>query len=108
MRRANKLSLHMDSRPWPLLAIAACLIGSATPHARAADTEQAAETLALKAAHLFAGTGTALKDGGVVVVRGARIVSGGAAAPARARIIDLRPATAPPGLTPPPTPLPFP
>ena len=97
MRRANKLSLHMDSRPWPLLAIAACLIGSATPHARAADTEQAAETIALKAAHLFDGTGTALKDGGVVVVRGDRIVSVGAAAPAGARIIDLGDATLLPG-----------
>jgi imidazolonepropionase-like amidohydrolase len=87
----------MNSRPWPLLAIAACLIGSATTPAWAADADQAPETIALKAAHLFDGTGTALKDGGVVVVRGDRIVSVGAAAPAGARIIDLGDATLLPG-----------
>src|SRR5258708_23605758 len=93
----NNPSRRRHLLPWPLLAIAACLIGSAAPHARAADAEQAAETIALKAAHLFDGTGTALKDGGVVVVRGDRIVSVGAAAPAGARIIDLGDATLLPG-----------
>jgi imidazolonepropionase-like amidohydrolase len=87
----------MSSHPWPLLALAACLIASATTPARSADAEQASETIALKAAHLFDATGTALKDGATVVVRGDRIVSVGAAAPAGARVIDLGDATLMPG-----------
>jgi imidazolonepropionase-like amidohydrolase len=58
----------------------------------------ATETIALKAAHVFDSTGTALKDGAVVVVRGDRIVSVGTAAPpAGARVIDLGDATLLPG-----------
>jgi imidazolonepropionase-like amidohydrolase len=64
-------------------------------HAREAA---APETLALKAAHVFDSTGTALKDGVTVVVRGDRIVSVGTAAPpAGARVIDLGDATLLPG-----------
>ncbi|HYC09564.1 MAG TPA: amidohydrolase family protein [Steroidobacteraceae bacterium] len=69
--------------------------------AHAADTTPAgaaAETIVLKAAHLFDSTGTQLKNGGIVVVRGERIVSVGAgAAPAGARVIDLGDATLLPG-----------
>jgi imidazolonepropionase-like amidohydrolase len=58
----------------------------------------APETIVLKAAHVFDSTGTALKDGVTVVVRGDRIVSvGTAAAPAGARVIDLGDATLLPG-----------
>jgi imidazolonepropionase-like amidohydrolase len=81
---------------------AAVVIGlAALPAARAADETSAAapaETLVLKAAHVFDSTGTALKDGVIVVVRGDRIVSvGTAAAPAGARVIDLGDATLLPG-----------
>ena len=56
------------------------------------------ETIVLKAAHVFDSTGTALKDGVTVVVRGERIVSVGAAAPpAGARVIDLGDASLLPG-----------
>jgi imidazolonepropionase-like amidohydrolase len=58
----------------------------------------APETLVLKAAHVFDSTGTALRDGVTVVVRGDRIVSVGTAAPpAGARVIDLGDATLLPG-----------
>jgi len=71
------------------------------PPAHAADTPPAAaapETVVLKAAHLFDATGTALKSGAAVVVRGERIVSvGTGAVPAGARIIDLGEATLLPG-----------
>ena len=81
---------------------AAVVIGlAALPAARAADETSAAapaETLVLKAAHVFDSTGTALKDGVIVVVRSDRIVSvGTAAAPAGARVIDLGDATLLPG-----------
>src|SRR5580658_1809391 len=81
---------------------AAVVIGlAALPAARAADETSAAapaETMVLKAAHVFDSTGTALKDGVIVVVRGDRIVSvGTAAAPAGARVIDLGDATLLPG-----------
>ena len=69
--------------------------------AHAADTPPvgaAAETIVLKAAHLFDSTGTQLKNGGLVVVRGERIVSVGAGGvPAGARVIDLGDATLLPG-----------
>ncbi|MGO9801908.1 MAG: amidohydrolase family protein [Steroidobacteraceae bacterium] len=65
--------------------------------AAAADEPAAPETIVLKAAHIFDATGTALRDGAVVVVRGERIVSVGAAAPAGARVIDLGNATLLPG-----------
>ncbi|MGH8131873.1 MAG: amidohydrolase family protein, partial [Steroidobacteraceae bacterium] len=64
----------------------------------AAEPARAPETIVLKAAHLFDSTGTALKDGAVVVVRGDRIVSVGAAnVPADAQVIDLGNATILPG-----------
>ena len=69
--------------------------------AHAADTPPAgaaAETIVLKAAHLFDSTGTQLKNGGIVVVRGERIVAVGAGTvPAGARVIDLGDATLLPG-----------
>jgi imidazolonepropionase-like amidohydrolase len=62
------------------------------------DAVPATETIALKAAHVFDSTGTLLKDGALVVVRGDRIVSvGGGEAPAGARVIDLGDATLLPG-----------
>ena len=57
----------------------------------------APETVVLKAAHIFDATGTTLRDGGLVVVRGDRIVSVGGTAPAGARVIDLGDATLLPG-----------
>src|SRR5579862_9409136 len=65
--------------------------------AACADEQPAPETIVLKAAHIFDATGTSLKDGGLVVVRGDRIVSVGGAAPAGARVIDLGDATLLPG-----------
>ena len=65
--------------------------------ARAADAPPATETIALKAAHMFDSTGTALKDGAVVVVSGGKIVSVGNVVPAGARVIDLGDATLLPG-----------
>ncbi len=79
-----------------LLAVAAILTLGPAPLAVAQTPP--AEILVLKAAHIFDATGTALKDGGVVVVRGDRIVSVGAAnVPAGARVIDLGDATLLPG-----------
>lgn len=58
----------------------------------------APETIVLKAAHVFDSTGTLLKDGALVVVRGDRIASvGSGEAPAGARVIDLGDATLLPG-----------
>ena len=63
-----------------------------------AQTAAAPEVIVLKAAHIFDATGTALKDGGLVVVQGDRIVSvGGTSVPAGARVIDLGDATLLPG-----------
>lgn len=77
------------------VAVAATVL-FAPAAARAADA-LAAEILALKAAHAFDSTGTALKDGTVVVVKGDRIVSVGTTVPAGARVIDLGDATLLPG-----------
>jgi imidazolonepropionase-like amidohydrolase len=63
----------------------------------AADPVAPPETIALRAAHIFDATGTALKDGGVVVVSAGKIVSVGGAVPAGARVIDLGDATLLPG-----------
>ena len=80
------------------VVVAAGLLAGASPAAQSAEATQAPETMVLKAAHLFDSTGTALKDGAIVVVRGDRIVSvGTAAAPAGARVIDLGDATLLPG-----------
>jgi imidazolonepropionase-like amidohydrolase len=56
-----------------------------------------AETIVLKAAHIFDARGTALQDGGVVVVKGDHIVAVGGNAPAGARVLDLGNATLLPG-----------
>jgi imidazolonepropionase-like amidohydrolase len=79
----------------------ACLVlgtaGWAAALPAAADAPTEPETVVLKAAHIFDSTGTALKDGGIVVVRGERIVAVGGSAPAGARVIDLGDATLLPG-----------
>lgn len=77
------------------LAVAAALALGLPPLAVAQTPP--AETVVLKAAHIFDATGTALKDGGVVVVQGEHIVSVGGSAPAGARVIDLGDATLLPG-----------
>jgi len=64
----------------------------------AAAQTPAPEIIVLKAAHIFDARDGTLKDGGMVVVQGERIVSVGAAsAPAGARVIDLGDATLLPG-----------
>ena len=78
-------------------ALAAPLAAAAFAAPAPAQTAAAPETLVLKAAHIFDATGTALKDGGLVVVQGDRIVSVGGSAPAGARVIDLGDATLLPG-----------
>ena len=98
MTTANNSNSGMKRHPAAMLAVAAGLLGGASPAAQSAEVAQAPETIVLKAAHLFDSTGTALKDGATVVVRGDRIVSvGTAAAPAGARVIDLGDATILPG-----------
>src|SRR2546427_13246331 len=98
MTTANNSNSGMKRHPAAMLAVAAGLLGGASPAAQSAEVAQAPETIVLKAAHLFDSTGTALKDGATVVVRGDRIVSvGTAAAPAGARVIDLGDATLLPG-----------
>src|SRR5437773_11273560 len=98
MTTANNSNSGMKRHPAAMLAVAAGLLGGASPAAQSAEVAQAPETIVLKAAHLFDSTGTALKDGATVVVRGDRIVSvGTAAAPAGARVIDLSDATILPG-----------
>lgn len=82
------------------LAVATIVIPSLLT-AALADSDSvtsAPETVVLKAAHLFDSTGTALKDGALVIVRGERIESVGAGAvPTGARVIDLGDATLLPG-----------
>ena len=78
-------------------ALAAPLAAVAFAAPAPAQTAAAPETLVLKAAHIFDATGTALKDGGLVVVQGDHIVSVGGSAPAGARVIDLGDATLLPG-----------
>ena len=98
MTTANNSNSGMKRHPAAMLAVAAGLLGGASPAAQSAEVAQAPETIVLKAAHLFDSTGTALKEGATVVVRGDRIVSvGTAAAPAGARVIDLGDATILPG-----------
>jgi imidazolonepropionase-like amidohydrolase len=82
-----------------ILAFAAAVMATGAPRAdEAPPAAAAAETVLLKAAHVFDSTGTALRDGVSVIVRGDRIVSiGTAAAPAGARVIDLGDATLLPG-----------
>jgi imidazolonepropionase-like amidohydrolase len=77
--------------------LATALGGAAPSLVRAADAAPESETIVLKAAHLFDGTGTALKSGATLVVRGDRIVAVGGPAPAGAKVIDLGDATLLPG-----------
>ena len=84
------------------LRLAAAIVATAIFPAVHADDEAPtatpSETIVLKAAHVFDSTGTALKDGAAIVVRGDRIVSVGTApAPPGARVIDLGDATLLPG-----------
>ncbi len=96
MTNNNPGRLH-SLLPWPVLALAACLITSLATPARTAGAEQAPETIVLKASHLFDSTGSTLKEGATIVIRGDRIVSVGGATPAGARVIDLGDATLLPG-----------
>src|SRR5437667_12500517 len=87
------------ARSMPMLAGLSCFVaGAVTPVLSAEAPAPPAETIVLKAAHVFDATGTTLKDGAAVVVRGDRIVSvGTGAAPPGARGIDLGDATLLPG-----------
>jgi imidazolonepropionase-like amidohydrolase len=80
-----------------ILLTAAVVCAGYASIASAAEATAPPETIALKAAHLFDSTGTALKEGGTIVVRGDRIVSVGGAVPAGTRVIDLGDATLLPG-----------
>src|SRR5215469_4752249 len=84
-----------------LVVTAIPLMVAAPGLSAASDTPPApgsAETIVLRAAHLFDSTGSALKDGATIVVRGDRIVSvGTGAAPPGARVIDLGDAPLLPG-----------
>ena len=93
MPRANKPFLLFALRGLPALALIAGVCGGAVA---AADTAPV-QTIALKAAHVFDGTGTALKDGAVIIVQGERIIGVANSIPAGARVIDLGEATLLPG-----------
>jgi len=82
-----------------LVAATLVLLATTATGAQAQETAAAPpETIVLRAAHLFDSTGTTLKDGATIVVRGDRIVSvGTGAAPPGARVIDLGDATLLPG-----------
>jgi imidazolonepropionase-like amidohydrolase len=90
----NTLPRHQQHLIAAVALAAALLLAVALP-ARAADA--GAETIALKAAHVFDSTGTALRDGTVIVVQGDHIVSVGTSVPSGARVIDLGDATLLPG-----------
>jgi imidazolonepropionase-like amidohydrolase len=95
MTRTNKSYLL---RALPALLAGALIASLPSGAAAAADAAAApAPTIALKAAHVFDGTGSALKDGTVVVIQGERIVAVGTSIPAGARVIDLGDATLLPG-----------
>src|SRR6202040_2378616 len=53
-----------------VLALLTGLLAAASTPVRSADAAAAPETIVLKAAHVFDSTGTSLKDGATVVVRG--------------------------------------
>ncbi len=80
-------------------AIASALIGHAAPAQAAATAPEQAQTIVLRAAHLFDAVSGRLGERGVVVIAGTKIVSVGAdgAIPANARVIDLGDATLLPG-----------
>src|SRR2546430_10312544 len=71
-------------RDLTVTGVQTCALPISSPAAQSAEATQAPETMVLKAAHLFDSTGTALKDGAIVVVRGDRIVSVGTAEIGRA------------------------
>jgi imidazolonepropionase-like amidohydrolase len=89
------VSMTAKSASALLLTMAATM--AAGPAARAADVAAEPETIVLKAAHLFDGTGVTLKNAATIVVHGDRIVSIGGTPPAGARTIDLGDATLLPG-----------
>src|SRR6266404_4495260 len=94
MTTASNASARGNHYTAAVLAVVTGLLAAASTPVRSAEAAVAPETIVLKAAHVFDSTGTALKDGATVVVRGDRILSvGTAAAPAGARIIDLGDAT---------------
>src|SRR5882762_2850446 len=99
MTTANNVTVSAGmKRHAAALAVAVGLLAGASPAARSVESAQAQQTIVLKAAHLFDSTGTALKDGATVLVRGDHIVSvGAAAASTGARVIDLGDATILPG-----------
>ena len=98
MTTANNARVRRNHHTAAIPALLTGLLAAASTAARSAEASAAPEIIALRAAHLFDSTGTALKDGATVVVRGDHIVSvGTAAAPAGARIIDLGDATLLPG-----------
>lgn len=86
----------MRSRVWTLLAAASLSVAVAAEPA-ATPPAAPAPLIALKAAHLFDARTGQLRDDGVVVVQGTKIVSVGGAVPAGARVIDLGDATLLPG-----------
>ena len=81
------------------MAGAVCAVAAAVTLTQAplAVAQTPPETIVLKAAHIFDARDGALKDGGLVVVQGERIVAVGGSAPAGARVIDLGDATLLPG-----------
>jgi imidazolonepropionase-like amidohydrolase len=92
----------MHARNTRLTSAAVALIGSTLLALGAAWAQgpapaAAPETIVLKAARVFDATGAQLKNNGLVVVRGDRIVAVGGAVPAGARVIDLGDATLLPG-----------
>jgi len=99
MTTANNVTVSAGmKRHAAALAVAVGLLAGASPAARSVESAQAQQTIVLKAAHLFDSTGTALKDGATVLVRGDHIVSGRSrAASTGARVIDLGDATILPG-----------
>ena len=97
MTRQRSSQLVRGTASIAAVATVACLLAGWASAAAAADAAAPPETIVLKAAHVFDSTGTTLKDGGIVVVRGDRIVSVGGTTPPGARILDLGDATLLPG-----------
>ena len=97
MTRQRSSQLVRGTASVAAVATVACLLAGWASAAAAADAAAPPETIVLKAAHVFDSTGTTLKDGGIVVVRGDRIVSVGGTTPPGARILDLGDATLLPG-----------
>jgi hypothetical protein len=72
---------HLAAGIAALLTANACPLAGSASAATAAEAAAPPETIVLKAAHVFDATGTALRDGGLIVVRGDRIVSVGGTVP---------------------------